>query len=65
MIWESYKEAVPLALAEVNPDNYKPATMHILQRFNGRIILEIRQQKVNSVVSRDEFEELRSLVGKV
>ena len=64
MIWESYKEAVPVAIAEVNPDKYLPATMHILQRFNGRIILEICQQKMSSV-TRDEFEELRSLVGKV
>ena len=58
MIWESYKQAVPMALAEVDAECYQPSTMQLLNRFNGRIILEIRKKKQTSV-NREEFEELR------
>jgi hypothetical protein len=68
MIWDSYKEAVPMAIAEVDPEKYLQTTMQLLNRFNGRIILELRKQpqvQAQGSVSREEFEDLKSLVGKV
>ena len=68
MIWDIYKEAVPMAIAEVDPEQYLPATIQLLNRFNGRIILEIRQQpqgQAKGSVSREEFDELRFFVGQL
>jgi len=68
MVWDIYKEAVPMAIAEVDPEQYLPATIQLLNRFNGRIILEIRKQpqgQAHGSVSREEFDELRSLVGEI
>ena len=69
MIWDSYKEAVPMAIAEVDPTKYLPSTMQLLNRFNGRIILELRKPQAASQaegsVSREEFDALKSLVDNV
>jgi hypothetical protein len=69
MIWDSYKEAVPMAIAEVDPTKYLPSTIQLLNRFNGRIILELRKPQAASQgegsVSREEFDALKSLVGQV
>ena len=66
MIWDSYKEAVPMAMAEIAQDEYQPATIQLLNRFNGRIILEIRKpQPTHGSVSREEFDELKALVAKL
>lgn len=69
MIWDSYKLAVPMAIAEVDPEKYSQATMQLLNRFNGRIILELWQPKVQELaqgsVSREEFDKLRSLVDSL
>ena len=66
MIWDSYKEAVPMAMAEIAQEEYQPATIQLLNRFNGRIILEIRKpQAAHGSVSRQEFEELKALVAKL
>ena len=66
MIWDSYKEAVPMAMAEIAQDEYQPATIQLLNRFNGRIILEIRKpQAAQCSVSREEFDELKSFVDKL
>ena len=67
MIWDSYKEVVPMAIAEIAQDEYQPATIQLLNRFNGRIILEIRkpQAAAQGSVSREEYDELKSLVGKL
>jgi hypothetical protein len=66
MIWDSYKEVVPMAIAEVDPREYSASTIQLLNRFNGRIILELRKPQSASLgegsVSREEFEKLKSLV---
>ena len=63
MIWDSYKDAVPMAIAEVDPKDYLATTMQLLTRFNGRIILELRKPQPSQAqgsVSREEFDELKS-----
>jgi hypothetical protein len=69
MIWNSYKEAVPMTIAEVDPTKYLPSTMQLLNRFNGRIILELSKPQAachaEGSVSREEFEELKSQMGQV
>ena len=64
LIWDSYKDAVPMAVAEFDPDKYSPATMHLLNRFKGRMILELwkpkeQKQAEGGSVSRVEFDNLR------
>ena len=69
MIWDSYKEAVPMAMAEIVHEKYQPATIQLLNRFNGRLILEIRKSQAAAPalgsVSREEFEELKSMMREL
>ena len=69
MIWDSYKEVVPLAMAEIVHEKYQPATIQLLNRFNGRLILEIRKSQAAAAtlgsVSRQEFEELKSMMREL
>lgn len=69
MIWDSYKEVVPLAMAEIVHEKYQPTTIQLLNRFNGRLILEIRKSQAAAAtlgsVSRQEFEELKSMMREL
>ena len=69
IIWDSYKEVVPLAMAEIVHEKYQPTTIQLLNRFNGRLILEIRKSQAAAAtlgsVSRQEFEELKSMMREL
>ena len=55
-----------MAIAEVDPAQYLPTTMQLLTRFNGRVIIDIRNQPqghAQGSVSREEFDKLKSIVS--
>jgi hypothetical protein len=69
LIWNLYKKVVPFALMNVKPESVQPETLQVLARFNGRLFLEIQeerketahQQPIVDTVPKEEFDSLKSL----